>query len=261
MSVRSLFSKLYNKKALDLLTQKPKTRAPRSKGFTLIEVMVSIAIFSGLSIAAYQVLNQTVRSNALSLEKTTRLTDIQRVLVIMDADFRQMATRRFHHGNEVNTEQLLYWKDGLNDSNKKGILFTRLGWFNPQQEFPRGEVVKVGYRIQDDTFERVWWPYPDTPSSEEPLVRKILTKVSDFEASFYIDGSWKDTWDKKNTLPNAIKITLELDDFGKIDRIYLIGTSDISAEKSPETKKNTVDNNTNQNTDNDPNSPEQEGNR
>ncbi len=42
---------------------------PFSKGFTLIEVMVAIAVFATLSFAAYQVVNQVQRSNEQSLEK------------------------------------------------------------------------------------------------------------------------------------------------------------------------------------------------
>ncbi|MDF5565276.1 type II secretion system minor pseudopilin GspJ, partial [Vibrio parahaemolyticus] len=65
----------------------------RVKGFTLIEVLVSIAIFASLSVAAYQVVSQVQRSNALSQERTQRLNEIQRAMVMMDNDFRQMAMR------------------------------------------------------------------------------------------------------------------------------------------------------------------------
>ena len=52
------------------------------RGFTLIEVLVSIAIFATLSMAAYQVVNQVQRSNELSIERSARLNQLQRSLVI-----------------------------------------------------------------------------------------------------------------------------------------------------------------------------------
>lgn len=116
-------------------------------GFTLIEVLVAIAIFASLSVGAYQVLNQVQRSNEISAERTARLAELQRAMVIMDADFRQMALRQFRTDGEAPSEQILQWKESLLDSDQHGLLFVRLGWHNPQQQFPRGEVAKVGYRL------------------------------------------------------------------------------------------------------------------
>ncbi len=108
-------------------------------GFTLIEVLVAIAIFASLSVGAYQVLNQVQRSNEISAERTARLAELQRAMVIMDADFRQMALRQFRTDGEAPSEQILQWKESLLDSDQHGLLFVRLGWHNPQQQFPRGE--------------------------------------------------------------------------------------------------------------------------
>ncbi|MBO0216695.1 type II secretion system minor pseudopilin GspJ, partial [Vibrio sp. Vb2880] len=72
----------------------------RVKGFTLIEVLVSIAIFASLSVAAYQVVSQVQRRNALSQERTQRLNEIQRAMVMMDNDFRQMAMRQTRTNGE-----------------------------------------------------------------------------------------------------------------------------------------------------------------
>ncbi|MGL6171847.1 MAG: type II secretion system minor pseudopilin GspJ, partial [Vibrio sp.] len=84
-----------------------KLAGQQSCGFTLIEVLVAIAIFASLSIGAYQVLNQVQRSNQISAERSARLTELQRALVIMDADFRQMALRQFRTDGQAPSELLL----------------------------------------------------------------------------------------------------------------------------------------------------------
>ena len=76
-----------------------------NRGFTLIEVLVSIAIFASMSVAAYQVVSQVQRSNVLSQERTQRLNELQRAMVMMDSDFRQMAMRHVRTNGEEPSKQ------------------------------------------------------------------------------------------------------------------------------------------------------------
>ncbi|MFM2588521.1 type II secretion system minor pseudopilin GspJ [Vibrio sp. TBV020] len=193
----------------------------RQQGFTLIEVLVAIAIFASLSVGAYQVLNQIQRSNELSLERSERLKSLQRTLVFMDNDFRQMALRQSRTNGEEASKQLIQWQDYLLDSDAKGIMFTRLGWHNPQQQFPRGEISKVGYRIKDEQLERVWWRYVDTPVGQEGVIMPLLDGVESFKMRFYDGSQWSDNWQNNYRLPTAVTVSLELKDYGKIERIYL----------------------------------------
>ncbi|GLT20380.1 type II secretion system protein GspJ [Vibrio zhanjiangensis] len=207
-----------------------RNRASRKQsGFTLIEVLVAIAIFASLSVGAYQVLNQVQRSNALSLERSERLKMLQRTLVYMDGDFRQIATRQTRTNGAESNGMFLEWKEYLIDSDAKGIMFTRLGWHNPQQQFPRGEISKVGYRIKDDVLERVWWHYADTPAGQEGVSLPLVDKVEKFEVKFWQGSDWTKEWTKKEALPKAIAVELTLKDYGKIERIYLTSGSEISS--------------------------------
>ncbi|WP_428809634.1 type II secretion system minor pseudopilin GspJ [Vibrio lamellibrachiae] len=206
--------------------------AKAQQGFTLLEVLVAMGIFAALSVSAYQVVDQVRLSNAMSLERGERLKELQRSLVIMDSDFRQIATRQFRtngeQGGDQEGVQLLQWQDYLLESDSKGVLFTRLGWHNPQQQFPRGEIIKVGYRIKDKTLERVWWRYPDTPIGQQAVVTPLLTEVEAFSMRFYYQGSWIEEWSVEQALPQAIALELELTDYGKIERVYLVASGSIT---------------------------------
>ncbi|RJX72468.1 type II secretion system protein GspJ [Vibrio sinensis] len=206
-------------------TRKTSTRksSVRNKGFTLIEVLVAIAIFASLSVGAYQVLNQVQRSNEISLERGQRLKTLQRALVFMDNDFRQMALRQSRTNGEAPSKNLIHWQDYLLDSDARGVMFARTGWHNPQQQFPRGEVTKVGYRIKDGVLERLWWRYVDTPAGQEPIVMPLIDGVEEFDMRFFDDKSWQMTWDKPGKLPAGVSVRLKLKDFGDIERIYLTG--------------------------------------
>ncbi len=203
-------------------------RHRKVSGFTLIEVLVAITVFASLSMAAYQVVNQVQLSNAQSIKKTERLQMMQRALIWMDNDFRQMALRQMRTQGESPTETLVSYGDYILESDDKGIMFNRLGWQNPQGVFPRGEVSKVGYRIRKNTLERIWWRYSDTPAGQLPLSRSILEDVEAFTVKFYDNGDWKEEWTKPRTLPAAIAVTLTLKDYGEIERIYLTPAGELS---------------------------------
>lgn len=201
----------------------------QDRGFTLIEVLVAIMVFASLSLGAYQVVNQVQRSNQVSLDKTERLQELQRAMIVMDNDFRQMAQRQFRFSNDNggnDKAKVLYAGEYILDSDSNGIVFTRLGWLNPQQAFPRGEIVKVGYRVVQDKLERVWWRYPDTPIDQEPLHKVVLSQVEKLEFRFYDGTTWQQAWTKDIQLPQAIEVTLHLKDYGDIRRVYVIPQSE-----------------------------------
>lgn len=203
---------------------------PRTSGFTLIEVLVAIAIFASLSIGAYQVVNQVQRSNELSNEKSQRLAEIQRALAMMDADFRQLAVRTHRSNGEEPSKLLIRWDDYLIDSDAKGLLFSRSGWLNPAQQFPRGEVSKIGYRIKDETLERVWWRYADTPTGQEGSARTLLSGVEQFSVEFFTQSGWKAEWQEPLKTPKGIKVILELNDYSTLERIYLVSEGQLDDE-------------------------------
>lgn len=204
---------------------------PRQSGFTLLEVLVAIAVFAMLSISAYQVMNNVQRSDAQSREHNARLKEIQQALVMMDNDFRQIVARKIRNQGEAPSDKILQSSEYLLDSSSQGIIFPRLGWQNPQQMFPRGEVVKVGYRVVNDTLERVWFRYPDTVVGSEALVRPILSGVEKLSFQFYSDKKWSDSWNKKAVLPQGVSVQITLEDVGEIERVYILPTSVLVAEE------------------------------
>ncbi|MGF1738866.1 type II secretion system minor pseudopilin GspJ [Photobacterium satsumensis] len=201
----------------------------KQAGFTLLEVLVAIAVFAMLSLSAYQVMNGVQRSDEQSREHSERLKDIQRAIVMMDNDFRQVVARKVRNQGETVSDRIFQSSEYLLDSSSYGILFTRSGWQNPQQMFPRGENVKVGYRIVDEQLERVWFRYPDSVVGTEALVRAILPGVEEMSFRFYSDKKWLETWDKPAALPEGVMIKLTLEDYGDIERVYMLPTSALEA--------------------------------
>lgn len=196
--------------------------AKTSSGFTLIEVLLALFIFTTLTVAANQVFRNVVSTDQQTKAVESALKQLQRALVILDSDFRQMQARRYRNGGEESEETLLEFGDDLLDSESQGIRFVRGGWINPQQLFPRGEVVKVGYRIKDDTLERVRWMYPDDSSAVEPAVMPLMDGVTSIRFEVKGDDGWLESWDTPLAMPEAIRVVLDTERFGELTRIYLL---------------------------------------
>lgn len=197
-------------------------QSKKSQGFTLIEVLLALMIFATLSVAANQIFRNVIASDQQTEEVGNALKNLQRTLIIMDSDFRQMLARQYRNGGDESEQTLLEFGDDLLDSESQGIRFVRGGWINPQQLFPRGEIVKVGYRIQDEKLERIRWMYPDDSSAVEPAVMPLMEGVKSISFEVKGDDSWLKSWDTPLVMPSAIRVVLDTERYGELSRVYLL---------------------------------------
>lgn len=194
----------------------------KAQGFTLIEVLLALMIFATLSVAATQIFRNVIASDQQTEQIGDALKNMQRTLIIMDSDFRQMLARQYRNGGDESEENLLEFGDDLLDSESQGIRFVRGGWINPQQLFPRGEVVKVGYRIQDEKLERIRWMYPDDSSATEPAVMPLMEGVTSLRFEVKGENGWQKDWDDPLAMPKAIRVLMDTERYGQLSRVYLL---------------------------------------
>ena len=101
-----------------------------------------------------------------------------------------MLARQYRNGGEEASEKLIELGDNLLESQSQGIRFVRGGWVNPQSLFPRSEVVKVGYRIQDEQLQRIRWMYPDDSATTEPAEMTVMKGVNDIQFEVFNEKGW-----------------------------------------------------------------------
>lgn len=194
---------------------------PRERGFTLIEMMIAIAIFALLSLGAYQILQGVLRSDEISKERGLALKKLQRAMLFVERDMQQMDARIQRNDDEL-TAKALQSGRFLFDSDEDGITFVRLGWRNPISMLPRSSSQRVSYRIKGEQLQRLSFIYLDPAVGEEPKIQVLLSGVTALTFMFHDGKKWQEAWSGKDTLPNAVKMKLTSSNFGDIERSFIL---------------------------------------
>jgi general secretion pathway protein J len=193
------------------------------KGFTLIEVLVAMAIFAILSALAYGTLNQTLLSAEILSDRMDRLQALQRTMRLLTDDMHQLSPRpvRDELGDNFSPALSTGFQSGF------AIELTRTGWNNPMV-LPRSTLQRAAYRIEDDELVRYHWTVLDRTLSNEPVSVVLLDGVEGIRFRFFqTDGEFTDQWPPPSQSgqgsvrlrPRAVEITLRLVNEGEITRL------------------------------------------
>lgn len=216
----------YQKKSLGVLKNERKRLGVLKSGFTLIELIIAVAIFSLVALAANQVLENVTSSSSLSDKELTQLQDLQRAMLVIERDFEQIADRVPRIQGQEN-KLILDGGEFEFESDADGISMVRSGWHNPQLMLPRSSLQNVIYRIQDEQLQRLHTNYVDSVIGTEPKVRVLLEDIDDFQVEVLReigsddDFEWSETIESTE-LPNAIQITIVSKHYGELRRVFQV---------------------------------------
>jgi general secretion pathway protein J len=207
-------------------------------GFTLIEVLIAMAITAFVSMIAYTSLSTVMTGVERLRENTDRIYEVNRALMIISRDLRQFADRpirdEFGEVEPALTGGILA---------RFLLRFTRTGWHNPN-DHPRSNMQRINYRLEEGGLWRDSYPVLDRAADTEPQTVLLLDQVDDLQLTFLssveelqvqtggtsVDTTnWRENWVANSSAPGeelappvAIEMTLQLEDWGELRRMYAL---------------------------------------
>ena len=198
----------------------------RARGFTLIEVLVALAVFGVMSLLAYAALGSTLSNADYLTDRMERLQSVQRTVRYLSSDLLQAAPRPVRSDLGETYVPAVY----STLSSDFGLEMTHGGWGNPAG-LPRSTLQRVAYRIEEDQLLRYHWGVLDRTYTNEPIVTVLLDDVESLYFRFYDAAGhpsvvWPPEGQQGGTSlrlrPRAVEIVLTLPDQGEITRLLEI---------------------------------------
>ncbi len=155
-----------------------KSPGQNDSGFTLIEMLVSLFIFSLISAGTMAAMSSSLNMRERVNAGIDYLTQLQAARAIMRADFERISLRK-RRDILGSFEPYVITTDG-----DALISFTRLGRENPGGLEPRGDAERVEYYFRDNALIRQSWPTANPNVSSEPRETILLNGLSSVSVEF-----------------------------------------------------------------------------
>lgn len=217
----------------------------RAGGFTLVEILVALAITAFIGTVAYSAFYVAVDSGDNNLAKARRINELDRAMSIIERDLSQAVARPVVTGHGITRSAFEGVAEIQYDSLDEYLLrFTRGGWQNPRRQH-RSNLLRVGYRLFEGALWRDHWAHIDMANDRVlPARLQLLTDVESIRLRYLrIEQNpqgrqqarqrWREQWPDNitvgatgsalnATLPVAVEITFELEGWGETRRLFML---------------------------------------
>ncbi|EKD71202.1 MAG: type II secretory pathway protein LspJ [uncultured bacterium] len=189
------------------------------KGFTLLEILIALFIFTILSVMLIGALHSVINANQATDDNAERLRKTQMTLLLLSRDIEQAINRPII--NATGKEEAAF----IGEKNK--MTFTHGGVADPTNKIGASSLRRVEYSWHDNTLFRSSWDAldqaPDATSSSRELLNNITEMHFQYlDADYRFQNSWPIQGKTNQALPKAVRVFLTIKNWGTMSQFYVI---------------------------------------
>ncbi len=226
------------------MTDSRTARSVGQGGFTLLEVLVAVAITALIGVGIWEVMSGVIKARTSVDQVSDQFQRLQRAMLLIERDVTQVVNRPIR--GPYGDRQFALTTGGDNYF----LQLTRQGWRNPLGD-ARSELQRVAYSLEGNTLHRWQWQVLDRAQDSQPIDQKLLSQVTSVKVRFLdAQGKWIDQWPPEvagqeppkpetASLPRALELTLDQKRFGKIRRVWILPDFDRKTARKAQNGQNT----------------------
>ena len=185
----------------------------KQQGFTLLEILIALAIFAVMSMMAYAGLAAVLDARASTVPRAQQLAQLQTTLYLLNEDLSQVINRPIR--DQLGSSEPAFSIGRGNEI----LVFTRTvpSWSTNSSE---NNLLRVSYSLEKEALYRRVWTIPDRTQQTEYRRRKLLvTQGVTIKGFNPKTKTWGEIVDE---IPQALDISFKLDGLGSVHRTFLI---------------------------------------
>jgi general secretion pathway protein J len=190
------------------------------KGFTLLEVLVALFIFTIAAVIMTSALHNILNIQGETEKHATRISELQMAFLLMSRDIEQAIDRPITNAKSTKESAFVGAADQLT--------FTHGGMANPDGQLQRSTLQRVSYHLENGKLIRETWAVLDQVPATHPNERTLLHGVTEMRIEYLdLNGTFRHSWPpaeqtNSSPLPRGVRISLTLENWGKITQFYVI---------------------------------------
>ena len=177
------------------------------KGFTIIEVLVTLIILSMIAIISSNILQSSLESEKVSSQRLYSIKELNLASSILRRDIRQIAnvSIKDFYGNKINGTF-------ISELGSENLMFTTKVKSFSNEVSP---LKRVQYVIENKNFIRKQY-YSSNPYNQDEYTKSIIINdIDNLKLSFLNENKWHKSWPvspiTSKKIPTLIKIEFRLD--------------------------------------------------
>lgn len=192
----------------------------RASGFTLIEILVALFIFSILCMLMLSALHNTINLLNGTEKNAERLRKMQMMLLLMSRDIESSVNRPIY--NAAGKEEPAFM------GTPTSMTFTHTGMAGDINEMNSSALQRVNYYNAENKFVRKTWDAidqaPTTLARERILNNDITTEFQYLDKNGKFQPNWNAQGQTRSSepLPRAVNIIITVPQWGTLKQLYVI---------------------------------------